>query len=73
MARKNIFTKLKSRRVDSVIRYLEDLRKRFGEELYLYSSDYELGSSIIVNGEDVTVFIDDYDDDVQREIEADNG
>lgn len=33
MARKRISATLKSHRVDEFIRYLEDLRKRFGEEI----------------------------------------
>lgn len=70
--KKKIFTKLKSHRVDEFIRYLEELRKRFGDELYLESSDFEIGSSINVCGDDVIVYIDDYDVVARREIEVDN-
>lgn len=76
MSKKKIFAKVKSHRVDEFIHYLEGLRKRFGDELYLCSSDFELGSSIIVNGDDVEVYIDDYDVDAGeeiREIEVSNG
>lgn len=58
---------------DEFIRYLEDLRKRFGDELYLHSSDIELGSSIIVSGDNVTVYIHDDDGDDLKEEEVSNG
>lgn len=64
---------LKSHRVDEFICYLEDLRKRFGDELHLHSSDIELGSSIIVSGDDVTVYIHDEDGDELKEEEVSNG
>lgn len=64
---------LKSHRVDEFIRYLEDLRKRFGDELYLHSSDIELGSSIIASGDNVTVYIHDDNGDELKEEEVSNG
>lgn len=66
---KKIATTLKSHRIGEFIRYLEDLRKRFGEELYLQSSDIELCSSIIVTGDDVTVYIHDDEGDELKEEE----
>ncbi|MCQ2300811.1 MAG: hypothetical protein MJZ81_11900 [Bacteroidales bacterium] len=59
--------------MDEFIRYLEELRKRYGEELYLWSSDIDLGSSIIVMGDNVEVFIHDCDGDELKEEEVTNG
>ena len=73
MTRKRISATLKSHRVDEFISYLQDLRKRYGDELYLWSSDFELGSHIIVNGDDVTVYILDDDGDELKEEELPNG
>lgn len=69
MDKKRISTTLKTHRVDEFIRYLEDLMKRFGDELYLSSSDIELCSSIIVSGENVTVYIHDDDGEELKEEE----
>lgn len=69
MDKKKISVTLKSHRVDEFIRYLEDLRKRYGDELYLWSSDIELGSSIIVLGDNVEVYIHDDEGDELKEEE----
>ena len=69
MDKKKISATLKSHRVDEFIRYLEDLRKRYGDELYLWSSDIELGSSIIVLGDNVEVYIHDDEGDELKEEE----
>lgn len=73
MSRKRISVTPKSHRVDEVIHYLEELRKRYGEELYVWSSDIELGSSIIVMGDNVEVYIHDDESDEQKEEELSNG
>lgn len=69
MDKKRISTKLKSHRIDEFIRYLENLRKRFGDELYLGSSDIELGAYIIAFGDNVKVYILDDDGEEFKEEE----